>query len=395
MIAPQSCRSWIPAAILAIGSVLASGQPPHARAQDARPELTIVEPDPASPLVGTVRMRADLVPADGVVLVDFQVNGAPACTALPPPPFTCAWEAGDGPEAAVVRAVARLADGGRVVRSIRARGRPPTLFSAGTSMVLVPVVVQDRRGRFVTGLSLDDFALFEDGVLQAPTLLDGASALPLDLVLVVDFSSSMARSLGSLQLAARHFIGEMPEGARLGLVAFNDRVYPLASREQNRTVVLRALDTLPMPFGGTALLDALGHALDLHGTGQAHRVVVLFSDGDDQNSIASPDTVEQRIRAGQTTVYAVTMRRGSGSARAEELLRGLTQVSGGRWFPIERIEDLNEVLAHVRTRLDSSYVLAYEPSNRARNGRWRRIDVRTSDHRHVITAREGYAAAEP
>lgn len=395
MTAPRSRLSWMPAAMLALASALASGQPPHARAQDAGPELTIVEPDPRSPLLGVVRMSADVVPAAGVVSVEFQVNGAPACTALPPPPFSCVWEAGDGPEAIVVRAVARLADGGRAVRSMRARGRPPTLFSAGTSMVLVPVVVQDRRGRFVTGLTEEDFALFEDGVLQAPTLLDEASALPLDLVLVFDFSSSMATALGSLQFAARHFIGELPEPARLGLVAFNDRVYALASREENRTVLLRALDTLPEPFGGTAMLDALGHALGLHGDGQAQRVVVLFSDGDDQHSVTSPDTVEQRIRAGQTTVYAVTMRRGNGSARAEGLLRRLTQVSGGRWFPIDRIEDLNDVLGHVRARLDSSYLLAYEPSNRARDGRWRRIDVRTSDRRHVVTTREGYAATEP
>ena len=276
------------AAMLAIGSTLVGWQPPHARAQDAGPELTIVEPDPHSPLVGVVRMRADVVPATGVVSVDFQVNGAPACTALPPPPFACTWDARDGPETPVVRAVVRLAGGGRVVRSMRARGRPPTLFSAGTNMVLVPVVVQDRRGRFVTGLTQDDFALFEDDVRQTPTLLDEASTLPLDLVLVIDFSSSMAAALGSLQLAARHFITELPEPVRLGLVAFNDRVYALASRERDRAVLLQALDTLPQPFGGTAMLDALGHALDLHGDGQAHRVVVLFSDGDDQHSVTAP-----------------------------------------------------------------------------------------------------------
>ncbi len=178
MTAPRSRLSWMPAAMLALASALASEQPPHARAQPPGPELTIVEPDPHSPLLGIVGMSADVVPVAGVVSVEFQVNGAPACTALPPPPFSCVWEADDSPEAIVVRAVARLADGGRVVRSVRARGRPRTLFAAGTSMVLVPVVVQDRSGRFVTGLTEGDFTLFEDGVLQAPTLLDEASALP-------------------------------------------------------------------------------------------------------------------------------------------------------------------------------------------------------------------------
>ena len=359
--------------------------------QDANPVLTIVEPGPQTPLVGVVRMRAEVVPAAGVRSVEFFVNGVPACTASAPTPFECSWNAGDSADARIVRVVARLASGGRLVRSMRTRGRPAALFSTGTNAILVPIVVQDRRGRFVDDLTLDDFALFEDGVQQAPSFFEAAN-IPLDLVLTVDFSSSMTGAMGALQFAARHFIRELPEPARLGLLAFNDRVFLMARQEENRAAVMRAIDALPAPFGGTALLDAISYALDLHGDAQAHRVVVLFSDGDDRHSFSAIDAVEERLRESETTVYVVTMGRGRAIERVRELLGRLTRVSGGRSFSIDRIDELDEVLAHIRDRLQNRYFLAYQPSNPARDGTWRSIEVRTSNRRHVVTAREGYVA---
>lgn len=86
----------------------------------------------------------------------------------------------------IVRVVARFGAGGRLVRSMRARGRPAALVSAGTDVVLVPVMVQDRRGRFVDDLALEDFELLEDGVRQDASFFEAANT-PLDLVLAVDF----------------------------------------------------------------------------------------------------------------------------------------------------------------------------------------------------------------
>ena len=380
----RSCR--VLAVCMAIPCALAGSE-----AQDAGPALAIVEPDPRSAFVGVVRMRAEVTPADAVESVDFFVDGAPACAASAPPPFECSWNAGDGAGARVVRAVARLAAGGRLVRSVRTRGRPAALFRAGTSVVLVPVMVRDRRGRFVDDLTLDDFELFEDGVRQAPSLFRSA-AVPLDLVLAIDFSSSMTAAMGSLRFAARQFLGALPEPARLGLVTFNDRVFVMARQERNRAVIARAIDALPEPFGGTALLDALVHALELHGDDQAHRVVVLFSDGEDRNSFSAVGSVEQRIRGSQATVYVIAMGRGRAAGRAEELLGPLTRASGGRSFRIGRVDEVDEVLERIRERLRNRYFLAYQSSNPTRDGAWRHIDVRTKDRRHVVTAREGYAA---
>ncbi|MCY4507903.1 MAG: VWA domain-containing protein [Acidobacteria bacterium] len=393
------------AAVVALGAlaplpgweagVAAGALPPVAGApaapQDAGPVLTILEPDGEAYLVGDVRLRADVAPADGVEGVEFFVDGSPVC-AVSAPPFECVWDAGPRAEARVVRVVARLGGGRRLAHSVRTRERAGAFFSAGTTAVLVPVAVRDRRGRAVEGLTEGDFALFEDGVRQELSFFETAD-MPLDLVLAVDFSASMANSIEALRFATRRFVDSLAGTARLSLLAFNDRLFVPARQEHDRDVLLAAVDTLPTPFGGTALLDAIVQGLELHGEDFAHKAIVLFSDGDDRDSLTTLETVEQRIRAGQATVYVVTLGRGRAIEGVRTMLGRLTRVSGGRSFPIERIDDLDDALTYIRSDLRDQYFLGYRPADAAFDGAWRRIEVRTGDRRHVVRAREGYVAA--
>ena len=94
MLELKPCMSWALAVCVALSYPLAGSHASSARAQDADPVLTIVEPAPQSPLVGVVRMRAAVVPAVDVERVEFFVNGAPACAAPAPAPFECSWDAG-------------------------------------------------------------------------------------------------------------------------------------------------------------------------------------------------------------------------------------------------------------------------------------------------------------
>ncbi len=361
-----------------------------ASTQNPGPALTILDPEGGAYLVGAVRLRADVTPADQVEAVEFFVDGSRVC-AVPAPPFECAWDAGARAEAHVVRVAARLVGGRRLVHSVRTREQAAASFSTGTTAVLVPVAVRDRRGRVVEGLTENDFALFEDGARQELSFFQTAN-MPLDLVLAVDFSASMAASIDALRLAARQFVDALAGSARLSLLAFNDRLFVPARQEQDRAALLAAIDTLPTPFGGTALLDAIVQAIELHDEEFAHKAIVLFSDGDDRNSLTTLQAVEQRIRASQATVYVVTLGRGRAIERVRTMLGRLTRVSGGRSFPIDRIDDLDDALAYIRDDLRDQYFLGYRPANPNFDGTWRRIEVRTGDRRHVIRTREGYLA---
>ena len=85
--------------------------------------------------------------------------------------------------------------------------------------------------------------------------------------------------------------------------------------------------------------------------------------------------------------------RGRAMERVRTMLGRLTQVSGGHSFAIERIDDLDDALTYIRDDLRDQYFLGYRPADAALDGTWRRIEVRTSDRRHVVRAREGYLAA--
>lgn len=373
--------------------VPATAGAPVRATQEGDAVLTIVEPDRQTYLVNRVRLRARVEPADGVAEVEFFVDGARACVA-PDPPFECAWDAGPRAVPRVVRAVARLRDGGRLVQSVLTRGRAAAALSAGTSVIIVPVMVEDRRGRLVEGLTAGDFALFEDGVRQDVSFFE-AGTLPLELVLAVDFSASMSASMDTLRFAARQFIGALAGSGRLSLIAFNDRVFVLARHERERSTLIEAVGALPPAFGGTALLDAVVQALDLQGGDFTHKAVVVFSDGDDRHSLSTMDLVERRIRTSQASVYVVSLGQGRTRDRVRSMLARLTGVSGGRAFSIDRIDDLHGALTHVRDSLQHRYVLAYQSSNPSRDRGWRRIEVRTRNRRHVVTAREGYLTEPP
>ena len=306
----------------------------------------------------------------------------------PAPDFACVWDAGPRVRPRVVRAVASRGGGGRLVRSIRTRARPQLFFSAETSLVIVPIVVRDRRGRFVEGLARDDFAILEDGVPQEIQFFEAVD-VPLDLVFAIDFSSSMAPVADRLKRAAGRFVRALAGRGSLSVIAFNDQVFVLGRRERSPEALLAAIDALPAPTGGTAMLDAVARALTLHGEDLAHQVVVLFTDGDDQHSLSSLRGVQDRIRASQATVYVVTLGRGRRIERVRALLDRLTRLSGGRSFPVDRIDDLEPALDYVRNDLRDRYFIGYRPSNAELDGTWRRIEVRTPDRRHVIRAPRG------
>ena len=377
---------WAPGAAASPEPGSAAGARAGAQAD---PALTIVEPDDQSQLAGVVRLRADVAPADdgrGGRVLRRRLTGLRG----PRPAVRVRLGTrGRRAEAHVVRVAARLGGGRRVVRSVLTRAGPVAFFSTETSAVLVPVAVRDRRGRFVDGLTRDDFALYEDGVRQELSFFESAD---MDLVLAVDFSASMGSSMQLLRSAVRRFLGELPGTARLSLLAFNDRVFVVAQHEQDRDRLLAAVDDLPRPYGGTSLLDAVVHALEIQEGDVAHRAVVLFSDGDERDSFTNFATAEQRIRAGRATLYAITMGRNRAIERVRAQLGSLARISGGQSFSIARIDDLDEALTYVREDLENRYVLGYAPSNRRVDGAWRSIEVRTANRRHAVQAREGYLA---
>ena len=373
--------------------VLATLTTAAAHQRELAPILTILEPDARSYLVDLVRLRAVVTPEDTVEAVDFFVDGARVCT-VATPPFHCSWDAGGSVQAHVVRAVARLDAGRRLVASVRTLALEGIEETTGVRAVLVPVVVRDSNNRFVTDLTRDDFRVFEDGVQQEITTLQTHAeidSIPLNLVVAVDISASMTPLFDQVRTALKQFVAGMT-GAAVSFIAFNERIFNPVHNERDARIVQDMVDALPEPYGNTSMLDAIDVAIELHGDILFRKAVILVSDGADTSSLTAIDKVERKLQANPTTIYIITHGSGLQVQAGQQLLARLTQVSGGRAFLIDDVEQLDGFLQYIREDLRNQYVITYRPSNPALDGTWRRIEVRTGNRGHDIRARDGYMA---
>jgi len=364
---------------------------------DRRAEVWIAAPAAGEPVEGltTVRVEVAAALAARVERVSIRVDGEVLCT-RERPPFECEWDAGRA-AAHVLRVTALLADGSRRVASRRTSEVAPATASGAAltvptdvSVVQVISIVTDARGHFVPGLGESDFHVFEDDRAQPVSHLIGEGT-PREVVVAVDMSSSMTEAMPQVRSAVRAFLSALRPDDQLTLLAFNDNVFTLARRETDAGARLRAVDRLA-PWGGTALYDVLLRAMDLLGHRNGRKVLVVFTDGDDQSSRASLADVERRAETNDAPIYMIGQGRATTDGKLREVLERLARMSGGRAFHTERIDALASAFAEIVEELDNQYLLGYVPANTARDGSWRRIRVEVAGNGRRVRARQGYRA---
>jgi Ca-activated chloride channel family protein len=356
--------------------------------QDAA-QLVIDTPEPGAYVSGPTTIRA-AVPRDvKVSSMTFFADGRVVCVD-DKAPWECAWDAGAMIAEHLVRVVATTTGGTRMVASVRTRG---TGYAERVDVdaVQVTVTVMDRDGRFVSGLPVEAFHVSEDSTPQAITAFS-SQEIPLELVVALDVSQSMTPSIPVLKTSAKAFLGALRPEDQVTLVAFNDNIFTLARRSTDATARVKAVDRLA-PWGGTALYDAIITAMNLVGRQPGRRALVVFSDGDDQSSVATLAQVHERLERSDAVVYTIGLGRGSREQTLKETLERLASASGGRAFMTERIERLERAFSQILDELGHQYLVAYSPTNTRRDGTWRKIEV-TVDGGHTVRARQGYRAPE-
>jgi Ca-activated chloride channel family protein len=316
----------------------------------------------------------------------------------------------------------------------------PFLFRSGVELVNVTATVTDE-GRFVPGLTADDFIVYENDEPQTITHFS-AERVPVSLGIVVDTSGSMeGDKISAARRALRRFLSDLlhPQD-QLFLYRFSDFAELIQDWTTDRLLLSQALRRI-VPVGGTAMYDAVAKALPL-AAGGLHRkkALVIISDGNDTSSRTRVSDVRQAIRESEVLVYAIGIdgeteppprrRRypgpqplpipiplppGSGgwpprrpggfspqiiaapNARwmddrvNVDALRALTDDSGGRTEIIKEVRDLDPATAGIADELSRQYYLGY-PTSGERDGKWReiRVEVRRGDYQ--VRARKGYFA---
>lgn len=360
-----------------------------------RATLRIIAPTPEALLVGemVIKAVAGLGAEASVASVEFFVDNAPVCRVVSLP-YECIYKFGEKLSAHTIRAVANLADGTWVADTVKtARGIKETVDVMAVS---VPVVVKDYRGHFVKGLTPESFRVLENNVPQVVTYTE-IENVPLDIVVAIDISASMIPSMPQLKTTVKKFldaltaVGRANAHVNVTVLAFNDRPFVVAKpgdRDTNRTAAIDGLKA----YGGTSLYDAILQAIDLLGKDISRKAIIVFTDGDDQSSLSTVGPVEKRIRDSDATVYMITQGAGAKMEAVRRIVNHISEVSGGRSFPTEKIDQLQIALGYIMDDLTHQYLIGYTPTNTARDGTFRKITVRTTVKSHEIRAREGYLA---
>ena len=370
-----------PAALLVTAVVLAQG---------GEPLLHITSPDGSRALSGLETLSAELSPRAPVTSMEFYIDGARVCV-RDEAPFTCSWKDGDEGLEHVVRVVAILASGRRLVRRIHTPEHTtdrPTLF-AFTDAVLVPVVVRDRFGEYVSNLPVGAFRVLEDGIEQTVSFFEPPPSTALDIAVAIDISRSIADKMPALKRAVRGMLASFEGSERVSLLAFNERFFVL-SRQVPRTPRLGTLIDQLEPSGYTSLYDTIARALKVLDSERARKALLLFTDGEDSSSLLSVESVQRRIEQHDVPVYVVTIGNQFALRRVNKIVKRLAAVSGGQVFSVRRLDRLQVVLAEIREELRQEYLLGYTPKNAARDGSLRRITVQIPGRPYQLRAREAY-----
>jgi Ca-activated chloride channel homolog len=303
---------------------------------------------------------------------------------------------------------------------------PDEIITVQTSEVLLPVTVRDREGRLVTTLRREDFRVWEDGREQPLSDLR-LRRVPVDVLLLIDSSSSVSNNFEDFRRAAEEFAARLDAEDRVSLLKFDDRVELLQDWTTSRVQLRRALRRLA-PGRFTRFNDALYLAAreQFKDASRRHAAVVL-SDGIDHGSehASARDALAALLAAG-VSVYAISnseIERARKSAEldrlldappsavkfnqlriddlraslrvldlSEQSLDAMTSATGGRLYRPESFAGLGQVYAEVAEELRQQYALYFSPLDKTRDGRFRRVEVRTADPSLRVSARVGYFA---
>jgi Ca-activated chloride channel family protein len=257
----------------------------------------------------------------------------------------------------------------------------PSLLRASVNWVRVPVHVLDESGAPRAGLTRTQFALFEDGRRQEIRGL-AVEETPVSLTVVFDASSSMKARLNESRAALRQLFPHALPGDEYALVAFGNDARLVESFTREAADLARAAARIEVTTW-TALYDAvyLGLAQARHGA-NARKALLVLSDGGDNNSRYTASELRSYAREAGVEIYSI------GIGGASKQLRQLAADTGGIALNIRNEGELPEAVTRMSRLLRSRYVLDYASTNPARDGLWRRIDVRVTSG--IAYARGGY-----
>jgi Ca-activated chloride channel family protein len=283
-----------------------------------------------------------------------------------------------------------------VLSFVPLRAQDPQKFKVSTESVAVYATVMDNTKRLVPDLVRDDFEIYDNGKLQPLTQFNNKPT-PITVVVMLDSSGSMTLALDLVKQGAEQFLLRMMPGDRGMVGAFNDKIefHPENDFIDSRDRLIALLKDLD--FGNpTRLYDAVDESISKLQGVQDRKVVLVFTDGDDNSSHIGAGGVTNRARTEDVMIYSIGLENeyleGTRRVRSspDRGLRNLSEETGGGFFLLRRTDELGSTFTRIAQELHSQYVLGFTPQ--VLDGKVHKLDVRLKKPGMVARARKSYMA---
>ena len=273
-------------------------------------------------------------------------------------------------------------------------------ITVDVDLVNVFFTVTDDDDALFTGLTAEDFRVYEDDVEQTITNFDSETDLPLTIALLIDTSGSIRDRLRFEQEAAIEFFYTTIERRRDRgmLVAFDSGVDLLQDFTDNPETLADGVRQI-RAGGGTSLYDAIYLSISerIVEEPEGRRVMIVISDGDDNASRFSLTETLEMAQRNNVAIYTISTNSSANfetraQRRGDDTLETFAEETGGQAFFPLRLEQLALTFQNISEALRSQYTITYISTNLDRDGSYRVIRLDPNDNDYEVKARRGYYA---
>jgi VWFA-related protein len=276
----------------------------------------------------------------------------------------------------------------------------PFRISVDVALVVLHATVTGRQGGAVSTLGQQNFAVYEDGVLQRIRLFENED-IPVTVGLIIDHSTTMASKLAEVTAAARTFVHSSNREDEMFVVNFNEKVtlgLPAPVRFSDSSSKLQAA-ILAAPAGGmTALYDAIVEGLEtLKAGSREKKVLVVVSDGGDNASKHELNQVMKLAAESSAVIYTVGLFDEDDPDQNPGVLRHLAKATGGETFLPGKLDEVVAICERIARDIRHQYTIGYVPANPGRDGAQHTIRVvaRTDGQEKLfVRTRTGYISGD-
>ncbi len=276
---------------------------------------------------------------------------------------------------------------------------PGSFIRMNVDMVLVPVTVTDPMNRLVTGLEQDDFQVFENTKQQKIRSFASEDA-PVSIGIIFDLSGSMTSKLIRARESILQFIKTANPQDEFFVIGFNDRPELIEDFTNSMEDIQARLATVRAGHR-TALLDAIYYGVaKMKDARHERKALLVVSDGGDNRSRYTEGEVRAQVREADVEIYSIGIFDPYAPTPEErtgpQLLDDVSEVTGGRLFRVDDIDEMGDIAEKISTELRNQYVIGYRPGDLTRDGKWRKVKVKINPPPGLppltVYARTGYYA---